>query len=717
MRKTYLAAHITALIAVSSGLSVNTLGNELVLEEVIVTAQKRDQSSQDVPIAITAVSADDMERIGATEIKDIQFSTPSLSVVGGNPVLQSYGIRGVADRGRNPGYDQRVGVYVDGVWVGKSAASNQSALDVASIEVLNGPQGTLFGKNTVAGAININTKRPGDQFAASVSVDVGNYDFTHFKASVNVPFSDTVTGKVSVSKLDRDGYIDNINPTASVDEYSDRDEVAVRAQLLWNLGDSTEVYFTADHFESEFNDNGYELGSAVDAFTPDAYEVNLDAPSAFNVDGVGGLSVGVTHMFDNGFELTSITAKRYEKWSYEQNDADLLPFDIAQSDTSADGDHFTQEIRLASPEDENFNYVVGLYYLNQDIDGDGSAYINVGPFHLTAGNTAKVENQSWAAFVHSNYQLTEALQLTAGVRYTEETKDIDYMMEDSSGQFIAPAPGVYTRETFSGDREASDWSPKVSLNWFVNDDIMVYGSYAKAFKSGGYNADFVGDLRGLEFDDEEVDAYELGIKTTLLEGRLRMNAAVFHSEHTDYQVSAQLAVAPGRSIITVTNAGALTSEGFEVDVEFLATDWLRIWGSYGYADATFDEYDNCNSSGLDCGGNQAPDAPKVNFNFGAEVTTPMSDGEIFANAQYFYRDEMYSNPANTDVSLGEDYNELSGRIGWRSNSGEWTVYAWGKNLTREEAEIYNVLSFLQSPASQYNVPRTYGVSVKWNYGN
>ena len=212
MRKTHLAVQISAAIALSATMSSMVQANDdvLALEEVIVTAQKREQSAQDVPIAMSAVSSDDMERMGATEIKDIQFSTPSLAIVGGNPILQSYGIRGVADRGRNPGYDQRVGVYIDGVWVGKSAASNQSALDVAAVEVLNGPQGTLFGKNTVAGAINITTKKPGDELAGSISADAGNYNFTHFKGSVKVPFSDTVKGKISVSKMDRDGYIDNI---------------------------------------------------------------------------------------------------------------------------------------------------------------------------------------------------------------------------------------------------------------------------------------------------------------------------------------------------------------------------------------------------------------------------------------------------------------------------------------------------------------------------
>jgi iron complex outermembrane receptor protein len=213
-----------------------------------------------------------------------------------------------------------------------------------------------------------------------------------------------------------------------------------------------------------------------------------------------------------------------------------------------------------------------------------------------------------------------------------------------------------------------------------------------------------------------VDAYELGIKTTLLDGRLRLNGAVFSTNHSDFQVNAQLPISPTKTIITVTNAGELTSQGFELDFQFLATEWLRLWGSYGYADASFDSYKAC-GPGLDCTGNKAPDAPKVNYNFGAEATMPMADGEIFANTQYFWRDEMYSNPVNNVESLSESYDELSGRIGWRSSSDAWNISLWGKNLTDKEAAIYNVRSFLGTPASQFNTPRTFGVSVKWNFNS
>ena len=714
MRKTYLAVQIGALIAVSSGFSVNTLANDLELEEVMVTAQKRDQSSQEVPIAITAISSADIERMGANELKDVQFSTPNLTITGNNPNQQSYGIRGISDKGRNAGYDQRLGVYVDGVWVGKGAASNQSTLDIESVEVLRGPQGTLFGKNTVAGAISINTKKPGDEFAGFISADVGNYDYRDITASINVPLSDSVKAKVSVNKSDRDGYIENIFLGK---DFNNLDSVAGRAQVLWEVSEQTEVYFTADHYENESrwvaSEQIPEFENVPEAKPP--YVVSMDEPNTFDVDGVGGVSMTISHELDSGFEVTSISAYRYEELNYVGSDQDYTASPIAASTYDEESSLFSQELRLSSPADENFNYVVGLYYLNQTIEAMGGSHL----FHTYFINhDEEVGVESYAAFVHANYQLTESLQLTAGVRYTNESKDVDYFIEDDTGFFVSPTTGVYVSDSYIGDRSSSDVSPKISLNWFASEDIMVYGGYSKAFKSGGYNTDWIASLQGFEFDDESVDAYELGIKTTLLDGRLRLNAAAFYSNHSDYQVQAQTPIeATGGSTLTILNADKLTSQGFEMDFQFLATDWLRFWGSYGYSDVEFVKFDGCTKNGLigqDCAGNQPADSPKMNFNFGGELTFAMGEGEVFANVHYFWRDEMYSNPGNDANTLNPAYNELSGRIGWRND--QWTVFLWGKNLTGEEKQIYTVPSFLQANTAVYNMPRTYGVSVKWYFG-
>ena len=717
MRKTYLAAQIGAVLAVASGFSVSALAQGPMLEEVMVTAQKRDQSSQDVPIAMTAIGSADIERLGALELRDLQFSTPNLTVTGNNPNQQSYGLRGISDKGRNAGYDQRIGVYVDGVWVGKSAASNQSTLDIASIEILRGPQGTLFGKNTVAGAININTAKPSDVFEGAASVDVGNYGYTNVSGSINVPLSDTVKAKVSVNKSDRDGFIRNIFLEK---DYNDRDSTAVRAQVLWDVSEKTEVYFTADHYE---NDTLWVSAEQIPEFegVPEAkqpFVVSMDEPNTFDLDGVGGVSMTVDHSLDNGFEVTSISAYRYEDLNYVGSDQDFTSDPIAASTYDEESSHFTQEFRLASPADEDFNYVLGLFYLSQNIKTNGGSHL-LNTFYVN--HETEIDVEQYAAFFHTNYQLTDSLQLTAGVRYTNESKDVDYFIEDDTGFFISPTTGVYASDSFIGDRSSSDVSPKISLNWFASEDIMVYGGYSKAYKSGGYNTDWIASLQGFEFDDEEVDAFELGIKTTLLDGRLRLNAAVFRSDYSDFQVQAQTPIEEtGGSTLTIKNAEEVESQGFEMEVEFLATDWLRVWGSYGYSDAEFVKFDDCTKNGMnnqDCAGNQPADSPKVNYNFGGELTIAMGGGELFSSAQYFWRDEMYSNPGNDANTLNPDYGELSGRIGWRPNNDQWTVSLWGRNLTEEEEQIYTVPSFLQANTAVYNMPRTYGVTARWNFGS
>ena len=728
MRKIYLAAQVGALLTAASGFSTTAMAQTAALEEVIVTAQKRDQSSQDVPIAITAVSSADIERVGASELKDLQFSTPNLTVTGNNPNQQSYGLRGVSDKGRNAGYDQRIGVYVDGVWVGKSAASNQSTLDIASVEILRGPQGTLFGKNTVAGAININTQRPTDVLEGAVAVDVGNYGYRNLTATVNAPLAETVNAKVSFNKSDRDGYIDNVFDGK---EYNNRDSLAFRAQVSWDMSDKTQVYFTADHYENQtlWISSEQTPEFELDSRAVEAYVVSVDDENKFDLDGVGGISMTIEHQLDNGFELTSISAYRYEELGYIGSDQDFsaATFPLsANSKYNEEASHFSQEIRLASPADEAFNYVVGLYYLKQNIEAQGGSSLSLSPLvaplpTMYIDHDTDMDVESYAAFVHANYQLSESLQLTAGLRYTNESKDVDYFISDNTSFFISPGFLQYTEDAFVGGRSSSDVSPKISLNWFASEDVMVYGGYSKAFKSGGYNADWIASLQGFEFDDESVDAYELGIKTLLLDGRLRFNAAVFNSSHSDYQVQAQTPIeATGGSTLTILNAEELTSQGFEVEVEFLATDWLRVWGSYGYADVEFDKFIGCTRNGLnnqDCSGNQPADSPKVNYNFGSELTFATSGGEIYANAQYFWRDEMYSNPGNDANTLNKEYGELSGRIGWRSADDQWAISLWGKNLTEEEEQIYTLPSFLQANTAVYNMPRTFGVSLKWNLGN
>ncbi|GAA5191413.1 TonB-dependent receptor [Ferrimonas gelatinilytica] len=713
-----IAAALTGISAVQAAEAPDAGASNKSIEVIQVTSQKRVQNQQEVPIAITALSEADIERVGATEVKDIQYSTPNLVIGGTNPVQQVFGIRGISDRGRNPGYDQRVGVYVDGVWVGKSAASNQSALDVQTIEVLRGPQGTLFGKNTVAGAINITTLEPTEDFSGHVQAEVGNYNKARIKAAVNGGLTDSLAGKISLSADTRDGYVDNVSGLGNR-KLNDKEEFAGRAQLLWQ-GSATSVKFTVDHLQNDFSD--VTAGVWVDdPVAPDPYEVNINAKQDIELKGIGGASVNINHTLDSGFELTSITSYRYEDWGYEDFDEDYTEIALARSGIFADADHVTQEFRVASPVGDRFDYVLGLYYLNQNIEGGGDASLDLNVFTGGAvpisdyplGYDAVVDTESYAAFGHANIKLAEKWQLTAGLRYTYEEKAIDFSIMDQYRIFFADG-------STSEKRDADDWSPKASINWFVAEDVMLYGGYSRAFKSGGFNADFIADLDGLEFDDEQVDAYELGMKSSWLDNSLRFNLALFRSEHSDFQVQAQTPLPTGEgSILTVSNAADLTSQGLELEMQWRITENFTLWGGYGYTDAKFESFDGCSyseSDSTDCSGNRPPEAPEHTFNLAFEYIQPISSGELFVDANYFWRDEMYSNPNNEEGFKNDDFSELGGRFGWRSSEGKFQVFAWGKNLTDETTQIYNSVSFLGRKRAVYNAPLMYGVTFRYNFG-
>ena len=712
VRAALMVSVTTASLAPAAHVFAQQADAQQGIEEIVVTAQKRDQSLQDVPLAITALSSSDIERLNASDVRDLQFATPNMVVVSSNAALPFFGIRGISDVSRNPGYEQRVGVYVDGIWVGRSGASNQSVLDIQSIEVLRGPQGTLFGKNTVSGAINITTRKPSDEFGGQATLEAGNFDYWRAMGTVNVPFTDTLYGKVTVSTTQRDGFAKDVVTRGKF--YDDRDEMALRAQLLWKIGDSTTAEFSYDDYSNDFA--GLIGESTVDQLAPRPYEVALDTKQLIESEN-DGFGLQVNHTFANDFVLTSITGVRSELYSVKDNDEDYTPQPVAFTDlTDSDGDYVSQEFRIASPLGDRFDYVLGLYYLDQQVDGRGVARVfaralvpTAPPVYVTATYDAKVETTQLAAFAHGNFKLSEQWSLTGGIRFTDEDKDLWYRSTDQSG--------LFTNGQATDSRSESNWAPKISLNWTPSKDLLVYASYGEAFKSGGWNTDFISNLAALPFEEEQAKAVELGLKSTFAANRVQVNAAIFQSKHDDFQVQSFTQLSNGGTALTVTNAAEVTTQGFEADAQWVATDWLRFWGAYGYTDAEFDDFRNCASGGLDCTGNRPVGAPKNSWNLGVQLTYPMLGGEFFVQSDYTSRDEFYSNPDNRPVNLNESLSLLNGRVGWNSPGGKWSVTAWGRNLTDEATQIWNTRSFLGIPRASYTDPRTYGMTVRWNFGS
>jgi len=446
-----------------------------------------------------------------------------------------------------------------------------------------------------------------------------------------------------------------------------------------------------------------------DPFAPGRLEVSLNDEVVQEINNWGaGLTVDYT--LSNEFELTSITGYRDVDF-LSTIDEDFSHYPVASSSTTEVSEHFTQEFRLASPANESYDYVVGLFYFDQTNESTSSA---IGDVLFPNPNTsvtvpATVDVMSMAAFVHGNYRFNDYWSLTGGLRYTYEEKELEYTITDTTG--------LFTNGSLNDDRDADDFSPKIGVNYFMNDDVMFYANYAKSFKSGGWNVDFISTFDQISFDDEQVEAYELGMKSTLADGRVRLNIALFSSNYTDFQVFQFVPLDNGGTTLTITNAGEVTAQGLEADANWAVNEYVTLWATYGYTDSTFDEFKDGGGPGIDYDGNDTVDAPAQTYSLGLEFRYPVGDiGEMVASADYAYRDEFYTNPNNQDVNLVGEYDLINARIGIESSDARWSMYLWGKNLADADDLNEQSVSFLGIQRGSYIEPRTYGATFQYHFG-
>lgn len=679
------------------------------IAEIIVTAQKRSENVQSVPIAISVATGEDIERLQVTNIASLQYATPSLVVAGSDPTRQRFGIRGVSDQSRNAGVDNRIGVYVDGVWVGRSAASNQDAMDVQAIEILRGPQGTLFGKNTVAGAINITSKKPElGSIGGVLEGEAGNYGLWRTKGAINLGVSDTVAVRVSGGYTIRDGFTRN---TFNNLDYDNRDDYGLRGQFLWDGGD-TKIYIAADTAKQK--SRALASGErAPDTLAPNPREVRLNLPQDLQIK-YDGISAQIDHEFGNGGTLTSISAYRTSDYA-GSSDEDFSPASFAR--TIAFGEntkHFSQELRYASDTSGPLNYIVGAYFLDQKLKSNGSAEAFAPAINpafpavfVGVSQNAVVNSQSYAAFLNANYRFSDALQLTVGARLNNEKKDIQFAIRDTST--------LFTTGSLNDKLSSTDFSPTASLNYSFDRDTMVYARYSKGYKSGGWNADFVRSVNDVKFGDESVNAYEIGFKSMFFDRKLRFNAAAYLSKHSNYQVFAFVQLSNGGTALNVTNAGKLSSKGFEVETEFAPAKWLTFHANYGYNDATFDSFKNGGGPGINFDGNRPAEAPKHNLNLGVATDFDLGIASLKIQADYNYRSSFYSNPDNLAINLNSSLESINLRAGL--DFGKVSIFGWMRNAADDTTQIYNGRSFLGFPRVKYNDPRTYGVTLKILFGD
>ena len=722
------------LIAVAVATSAS-VANAQQLEEVVVTATKRSESLQEVPIAVTAMNQREIEQAGIVNIEGIALRTPGFSMGAYSAAQPLLFIRGIGSNERGAGGGETsVAMFVDNVYMNRASGQGTEMFDLESIEVLRGPQGTLWGKNATAGVINVKTRRPNtEELELSAQATVGNEGIFSANALVSGPLGDAVAGKVTVGVRERDEYMESVFSSAG--DTGDLDSKTIRGQLLIDASDNLEALITADYTKDERGGIGVNA-QLLDNASPTSEPANYFASLQPNIDYHETLleKAGDQEIESYGFSLqldynigdmvlTSISAYRKNKSDLNNNilGTTLQSFPILEvtSPTEEDNDMFSQELRLSGSTD-TITWHTGVYYFTEETDRIEQGDFLLGPLAPDALNVPDFligatlvdsadqegETDSYAAFGELTWSVTEKLDLTLGARYTYEEKDYSSVGIGQAQLFV----GNYDIST---DENWDNPTYKAVANYHVNDDSMVYLSVASGFKSGGWRSLAITEVAAeTPFDEETVVNYELGFKTMWLDNSLRLNGAIFQTDYDDLQVSGNIRT-DGCTICPVAtiNAGEAEINGLELEATWAITEEFQLMGNYAYLDS---EYDDLPGNLAQYNGNDLRNAPENAYNLVALYETQLpGGGEISARYEYIYKDETEQEIQNWDQSRKDDYDISNFRLGYTTQDGDWEFAGWVKNAFDEEYlahSFYNIgLGAFKQPA----LPRTNGMTVTW----
>lgn len=706
------------------------------LEEIVVTARKRAENAQDVPIAITTLSDSKLRELGAGTMGELVEHVPNFDwdPVGIN-ALSSWGLRGIVDQSRNAGQESGLGIYVDGVFIGRPVGFNASLADIDQVEVLRGPQGSLYGRNTIAGAVNITTRRPTNQLGFNADVNLGNFNRRDAEVGVSGPLVPGVLlGKISAFEQRNDGYVHNV---ADGRDLLNENRQGGRGALYWTPTDSLEIRLAGDIMHQDHRTAfGLSAEPQLNLAIPnwyftDRFTTNQNDPNFEKID-VGGGSLLINWTLPNGLLLTAITADRINNFNLD-NDDDAGPITLTHSHFVDKSAMFSQELRLTSAQGGPYDYVAGLYYLDENVRANRHTAVVPSPAEdLGILDVAKVGTRSYAAFGNLNYDFSSQWTVGAGLRYTIDRKDANFT------QSVNVPLGFQSDFTqFNGVRRSDKQvSGDVTLTWKPAQDLLAYGTVRKGFKSGGFQTDIIdfSDVASFSFRPETAVTYELGLKTEALQRRIRLNAAVFDTEYKDMQVSQLVGLG-----FTTNNAGKSRIRGVELEIDYAPLERLTLGLNGGWLDAKYLQFPNCDPLGLgtDCSGNRLQFTPRWNVSSTVDYRVPISFGSLVLHADTSSRGYEYSDALNQDgvrkLSDGSEswplriggYTLIGARIGWESADRAWGVFAWGKNLANKEFDLrrwrYPIIPVAFGAVGARGIefvpgqPRTWGVELTYRH--
>ncbi|RZF58301.1 TonB-dependent receptor [Sphingobacterium corticibacterium] len=766
------------IIANTSPIKIVLSPKQETLDQVVVTSRRRREQLQDVPIPVSTVRASTIEDAGAFNVSRIKEIVPTVQLYSSNPRNTTLNIRGLGSTYglTNDGIDPGVGFYLDGVYLARPAATSLDFIDIEQIEVLRGPQGTLFGKNTTSGAFNITSRQPEFTPSANFELSYGNYGYIQAKTSLTGPLiKDKLAARVSFSGTQRDGTLYNVHSDRQI---NDINNLGVRGQLLFTPNENLNISLAGDvtkqrpdgygwgiagvvenqrsayrQFNKIIEDLGYEIPYKS------AFERKVDLDTRSKADNeLGGVSLNVDYKIGNG-TLTSTSAWRYWDW-VPLNDRDYLgvPAYTISAGNSVH-DQWSQEFRYSGNISEKVSAVVGVFGLWQDLKTDpvhteeagdalwrfqqnNESATQWGPGLIDrVGIRTKygIKSTSLAVFSQFDWAITSKLHLLPGLRYNYDKKVADYDRKkyidntiDYTPEQLAAVNSIYSDQTFDVNADAGNLSGQLSLQYRFNPLYNAYATYSKSYKPIGINVGGLPVIDGevatdlAEVKPESVNHVEFGVKTSPNRNAF-LNLTVYQTNIKDYQTQVQTPD-PGVNRGYLANAEKVRVQGIELDGSVRPWEFLRLNGSLAYTDGKYVSFTNAPvpleevggpEAFKDVSGGELPGISKWSWSLSAELTAKGRllglAGNYFFGTDLFYRSKFSSSPSPSQYLNIDAYTLLNARVGFRAASG-LSVIVWSRNLTNKD--YYEQLLAAPGNFGQYagviGDPQTYGVTLRYN---
>ncbi len=700
-----------ATIGAQSLIADSNSSNSAALEHVLVTATKSGAVDlQGVPLAITAISADELDLSGIDSIKDLPLLAPGIMVSQNASYGQIY-IRGIGTNNVFIGGDPSSTVHLNGAYLARPTSVFTEFLELQRIEVLRGPQGTLYGRNSTGGTINIITLKPSDDYFSKISAELGSYDKTAISVFVNGPLGASgLAANVGVSHKQRDGYINVTYPDNAQGKLNDEDRLKIQSALTWAPSEELSIELTMDYFtgdetppthkpSGQTSTGGAPPASLTPTHINDPWRVALSTAPDFHEEN-GGANIKLEWQINQNSRLSSIS-------SYRQLDFDLLA-DTDYSDRAALITAISEEQTQSSQEfrynyaQGDFAFIAGLYYFEEQYESDISVQILIAD--RTVFHPRQLEADASAAYIDAAWQFHPQWNASFGARYSREKKSL-------MGQSVITTAGSGIELPGNPDSESwTDFSPKVGISYQPSERLMFYASITDGFKSGGFNFS-----DNQTYEPETIRSYEVGFKSEFPEQRIRLNASAFYYDYTDLQV---LSFIPEAGAVRISNAADAEIRGLELELLMYLNDQWRLSANMTSLDAVYVDYLTRRANTLidiEVSGNHLNSAPESSFSLVSDYTQALSGGSILYRLENFWQDTAYFTAFNDEASRQKPYNVINASIRYSVSGGQWNVQLYGKNLANK---AYTTASQDFSPTGINELispPRTFGIKGTFRF--